>query len=383
MCEKTDGIRCLLYCTRGDDNEEIHYLIDRKNDYYYITSPDLSEERRSRSHPWPIGSSGLHLPHHEDKTFRSSHFSTILDGELVLDHEKDGRVVLRYLVFDCLLLDGENLTQKAFDKRIGRYQMWIDMPFKEAYKRFPEERRHLPFDMVFKKMDKPYGLQDMFYERLPNLPHGNDGLIFTCKDTPYIMGTDEHILKWKPEHENSIDFRLKVGKFPTTVEDGEEFEEYESKPELILEVFYGSNTYGEVATLFVDDTDWEAMKYAASRDHKQLDGRIIECWLEHPPSGEPRWRFKHETDGTPRFRDDKYEPNHISTVEKVIQSIQDAVSQDELINHATDIMKAWKKRHPEEDKQKAKAQAHAAHAAHAAQARSSQPRAPAPPNGHM
>lgn len=36
LCEKTDGIRCLLYITTGDSGEEIVYLIDRKNDYYYI-----------------------------------------------------------------------------------------------------------------------------------------------------------------------------------------------------------------------------------------------------------------------------------------------------------------------------------------------------------
>jgi mRNA guanylyltransferase len=38
LCEKTDGIRCLLYITTGDVGEEIVYLIDRKNDYYFIQS---------------------------------------------------------------------------------------------------------------------------------------------------------------------------------------------------------------------------------------------------------------------------------------------------------------------------------------------------------
>jgi mRNA guanylyltransferase len=36
LCEKTDGIRCLLYCTEDDAGNEIHYLIDRKNDYYFL-----------------------------------------------------------------------------------------------------------------------------------------------------------------------------------------------------------------------------------------------------------------------------------------------------------------------------------------------------------
>jgi mRNA guanylyltransferase len=366
----------LLYCTLGDSGEEIHYLIDRKNEYYYITSPEWTEERAERKHPWPIGPSGLHLPHHEDKTFRTSHNNTILDGELVLDHEKDGREVLRYLVFDCLLLDGENLTKRPFDKRIGRFNIWVEGPYKEAYKRHPDERRYLPFEIVFKVMDKPYGLHDMFYQKLPNLPHGNDGLIFTCKDTEYVMGTDEHILKWKPEHENSIDFRLRLGRFPTYMEDGEEIEDYEGRPDFILEIYYGGNTYGDMAELYVDDVDWDAMKFSATRDQKPLDGRIIECWLEHPEDGEPRWRFKREDDGTPRFRDDKNDANHVSTVEKVMESIRDGVSQQDLIDHAADIMKAWKKRHPEEDIRK-KAEAEAA------KARGGQPRGPPPQNGHI
>jgi mRNA guanylyltransferase len=384
LCEKTDGIRCLLYCTHGDHDEEVHYLIDRKNDYYYVTSSRLTEERMATKHPWPIGFSGLHLPHHEDKSYRRSHTSSILDGELVLDRERDAhgnvREILRYMVFDCLLLDGENLTQKAFDKRIGRFHVWVEQPFREAYKLHPEERRYLPFEMVFKAMDKPYGLEAMFQDKLPNLPHGNDGLIFTCKETPYVMGTDPHILKWKPEHENSIDFRLKIGHYPIYEQDGEVIEDYEGKPFVGLEVFYGQHAYAERAELYIDDADWEAMKYAAIRDKIPLDGRIIECWLEHLPDGDVRWRFKREADGTPRFRDDKNDANHISTVDKVLESIRDGVSQKDLIEHAPDIMKAWKSRHPEEELEKRKRE----DAAKAQQARVvPSRRPPRPPNGHM
>ena len=42
LCEKTDGIRLLLYITTGDQGEEIVYLIDRKNDYYYLPNGSMS-----------------------------------------------------------------------------------------------------------------------------------------------------------------------------------------------------------------------------------------------------------------------------------------------------------------------------------------------------
>ena len=38
------------------------------------------------------------------------------------------------------------------------------------------------------------------------LEHENDGLIFTIDAAPYYMGSCHHILKWKPEHLNTIDF---------------------------------------------------------------------------------------------------------------------------------------------------------------------------------
>ncbi|KAF3289592.1 Dcp1p-Dcp2p decapping enzyme complex alpha subunit [Orbilia oligospora] len=105
VCEKSDGIRCLLYCTHGDTQDsEAYYLIDRKNDYYYV--------------------SGLHYPRNpppdsKEIDWGSFHTQTVIDGELVIDVKKDGRKVLKFLVFDCLVLDGQLLVQRSLDKRLG------------------------------------------------------------------------------------------------------------------------------------------------------------------------------------------------------------------------------------------------------------------------
>ena len=40
-------------------------------------------------------------------------------------------------------------------------------------------------------MEKAYGIEAVFRDHLPNLQHGNDGLIFTSAVGPYVMGTDE------------------------------------------------------------------------------------------------------------------------------------------------------------------------------------------------
>ncbi|KAH7100521.1 hypothetical protein BKA62DRAFT_800648 [Auriculariales sp. MPI-PUGE-AT-0066] len=42
-----------------------------------------------------------------------------------------------------------------------------------------------------KKMELSYGVDKVLNEYLPTLEHKSNGLIFTCVETPYIIGTDE------------------------------------------------------------------------------------------------------------------------------------------------------------------------------------------------
>lgn len=42
-------------------------------------------------------------------------------------------------------------------------------------------------------MELSYAIEWMFEGILPKLPHGNDGLIFTCRTSPYKFGTDENM----------------------------------------------------------------------------------------------------------------------------------------------------------------------------------------------
>ncbi|KAF2086409.1 mRNA capping enzyme, partial [Saccharata proteae CBS 121410] len=325
LCEKTDGIRCLLYFTQ-DGPQEIHYLIDRKNDYYFVRN--------------------LHFPLPGDD-YSTFHTDTIIDGELVYDKEKDGSLRMRFLVFDCLTLDGKLQTGKPLDKRLAYFKELVFKPWENLFKhKFPQERSHLPFEIEFKEMSFPYAMSWMFDIKLSQLKHGNDGLIFTCRETPYVFGTDEHILKWKPAHENTVDFRLKLGDFPPLTANGSgeaqtQEPDYDAKPSFELMVFHGRGIYKPFAPLYVTDDDWEAMKATNS----QLDGRIIECFKDP----EHRWRFKRSDDGSPHFRDDKTEANHISTVDSVLESIEDAVSQEDLVRNEGRIRDTFKKRQAERE----------------------------------
>lgn len=44
-----------------------------------------------------------------------------------------------------------------------------------------------------KKISFSYGVEEVFQVVIPTLHHGNDGLIYTCVETPYTSGTDPNM----------------------------------------------------------------------------------------------------------------------------------------------------------------------------------------------
>ena len=153
-------------------------------------------------------------------------------------------------------------------------------------------------------------------------------------------------LKWKPAEENSIDFRLSL-EFPLISRDDLDEEDidsdtesltpdYEAMPTFNLSVFMGEGRHGEEkyekwAEMHVTPEEWESFKSMG----KPLNEVIVECAMD----SQRRWKFL-------RLRTDKKHGNHISTVNSVIQSIEDAVGRDDLIAAAKEIKDAWKARNP-------------------------------------
>jgi mRNA guanylyltransferase len=323
MCEKTDGLRCLLFLHWVENPatgsiEPATFLIDRKNNYYELQP-------------------AFRIPYYKDPTNPEPFlYGTILDGELVHDqYPNEATPRLNFYVFDALAVDSENVIGKTLDKRLGRFQEWVLKPYhkKIARTQNPDLR---PFALKEKKTYPAYSIRQMFDNVLPTLKHGNDGLIFTCKSTPYQCGTDRHILKWKPPHENTIDFKLRIGDFPLMDPmDAEEglIPDYDAMPTYFhLLVQHNNNAYQRFADLSITPSEWEILKGLNQR----LDGRIIECY-RHPQG---QWKYKAEADGSPRWRDDKKDANHISTVQSVLASIENPVTEDMLLQTEEAIKKA-------------------------------------------
>ncbi|KAK7749231.1 Dcp1p-Dcp2p decapping enzyme complex alpha subunit [Diatrype stigma] len=318
VCEKSDGIRYLLYLTEDEGGNEVHYLIDRKNDY------------------WFINSGNLHFP--TPTSEQAFHKATLLDGELVVDDLGKGQLEPRYLVFDCLVMDGQVLMSRELSKRLGYFQEQIFHPYQSLLQKYPEERQFQPFFVEMKSMQVSYGIQMMFEQVIKQLRHGNDGLIFTCLRSEYKAGTDPHILKWKEADENTIDFLWKL-RFPVvkpgeddSSEGGEPFVDYDSVPAVELMAFHGRDSpdaYRFYAPLHLEEAEWEVLKGLGD----PLDERVVEVYMDD----QKRWRLS-------RFRDDKTDGNHISVVESVIGSIRDGVTKEDLLAAAKSIRDNWKAR---------------------------------------
>ncbi|KAJ9657063.1 Dcp1p-Dcp2p decapping enzyme complex alpha subunit [Neophaeococcomyces mojaviensis] len=342
VCEKTDGQRYLMYLAKGVDDSgqpvSYQYLIDRKNNYYYVENP-----------PFP----------NPDKRPEEFHIDTILDGELVEDREVSGSVI-KYLVFDMLFYNGKDFRPRPLDKRLGYLKSFILRPYNDMLRENPDWKRDLFFEVKDKDTEFAYALQKMFFETIPKVKkvHGNDGLIFTCRETPYSSGTDQHIIKWKSPEENTVDFLMHI-RWAEADPDPDDlnqtvYEDYDAFPaDVGLYIYHGNQAdYARVGNLFLTPDDWVRMK----GEGKPLQDCIVECYLEdtstlngHTINGNThdtkRWRFH-------RFREDKEEANHVSTFESVRASIEDHVTEKELLDRAEEIRAAWKKRREREEEAK-------------------------------
>lgn len=237
-------MRYLLYLTEGDQGQEVQYLIDRKNDY------------------WEIPSQALHFP--VPKDVQGFHRHSLIDGELVMDKVPgETKLVPKYLVFDCLVLDGNSLMNRTLDKRLAYFKERIFDPYQQLLVDYPQEIPFYAFLAEMKSMQLSYGIELMFKEILPALPHGNDGLIFTCRTSDYKHGTDQNILKWKPEAENSIDFLLKLA-FPLRQPDQQDLAEgvtepyldYDAVPICNLHVYEGDGKEDPwYATMYIEEDE--------------------------------------------------------------------------------------------------------------------------------
>lgn len=133
-------------------------------------------------------------------------------------------------------------------------------------------------------------------------------------------------MKWKPSDENTVDFKISV-------------HQDESGIKYHISILVDREDYKDFGEITLDDdlkSEW---------DKNPPHGRIIEC--RYDPEWPNIWRFS-------RYRDDKLDANHISTFEKIMESIKDNVTEEEvifflneqLVGSVVEIYQQWKIREP-------------------------------------
>lgn len=140
---------------------------------------------------------------------------------------------LRLLVFDCLVINEQNVMSKPLSKRYGvsfpsraphilafvtklngtrstETATVVLRPIRETDARVPAPTRrsalgvcpcpsraspaHQPSPSIkIKQMRPSYHVEKVIKEDIPKVQHGNDGLIYTCAESGYVVGTDQRM----------------------------------------------------------------------------------------------------------------------------------------------------------------------------------------------
>ncbi|XP_053687954.1 mRNA-capping enzyme [Sabethes cyaneus] len=269
---KADGTRYMMLIVK--ENEI--YFFDRDNSCFAVN--------------------GISFPNHAD--LHNHLKNTLLDGEMVIDIVGKQRKP-RYLVYDIIRYENEDVGKKPFDKDRLRYiETRIIGPRTEAMKRGLIDQNRQPFSIRNKAFwDVTQARALLAPKFAKTLAHEPDGLIFQPATEPYVAGMCPEVLKWKPSTLNSVDFRLKIA-----VENGI------------------GMVHKKIALLYVGGLDIPFGQMKLTKEVSALNNRIIECKFE-----DNKWVFMRE-------RTDKSFPNSYDTAKSVFHSIRYPVTTDILLN---------------------------------------------------
>ncbi|XP_052757830.1 mRNA-capping enzyme [Galleria mellonella] len=272
---KADGVRYMMLI----DGEGEVYMFDRDNCAFKVF--------------------GLRFLHRHD--LRRHLKDTLLDGELVIDKVK-GQNIPRYLVYDIIKYEGEDVGKMAFyPTRLEYIEKEIVNPRHEAMMKGIIKKDQEPFSVRLKQFWEVSMASRLLGEKFAKtLSHEPDGLIFQPSKEPYQPGPCPDVLKWKPSNMNSVDFKLQIvtkdglGMLPT-----------------------------KQALLYVGQYSEPFASMRVTKDIKHLNNKIIECTFDQNTN---QWVFMRE-------RTDKSYPNSFNTAKAVCESIQEPVTSERLLDY--------------------------------------------------
>ncbi|GAV03544.1 hypothetical protein RvY_13947 [Ramazzottius varieornatus] len=290
---KADGVRYMMFI---DDNRA--FFLDRNDDVF---------EASEMTFPCRDGRGVLK--------------NTLVDGEMIIDTIPDkmgGGKRPRYLIYDMIHCMNTAICEQGFDKRCSAIRNEIIRPRETLFEKSPHLKQLEPFSVRWKTFwpliveDGTKGPQDMAEKILApkfsqDMSHEVDGLVFQPENKPYIPGRCDYVLKWKPPHLCTIDFRLQIN------QEGGRGMVPRAK-----------------ANLWVNDHTVPFGEMKMSKDMKQHDQKIVECSYD---AQQRKWDFL-------RVREDKSFPNHITTANAVFKGIIHPLTKDKLLDYIENSSRA-------------------------------------------
>ncbi|KAE9600847.1 putative mRNA (guanine-N(7)-)-methyltransferase [Lupinus albus] len=239
-----------------------------------------------------------------------THHFTLLDGEMVIDTLPDShKQERRYLIYDMMAINQVSIIERPFYERWKMLEKEVIEPRnQERQNGYKSKNPYYRYDLEpFRVRRKDFWLlstvNKLLKEFIKRLSHEADGLIFQGWDDPYVPRTHEGLLKWKYAELNSVDFLFEV--------DGDR--------QLLYIYERGKKKLMEGNTVAFGD----------GSDPSLYSGKIIEC-SRNPDTQE--WVFM-------RIRTDKSNPNEFNTYKKVLRSIRDNITQDDLLDEINEIIR--------------------------------------------
>ncbi|KAK7286882.1 hypothetical protein RJT34_22207 [Clitoria ternatea] len=239
-----------------------------------------------------------------------THHFTLLDGEMVIDTLPDSqKQERRYLIYDMMAINQVSVIERPFYERWKMLEKEVIEPRNQERQNIYQSRNpYYRYDLEpFRVRRKDFWLLStvtkLLKEFIKRLSHEADGLIFQGWDDPYVPRTHEGLLKWKYAYLNSVDFLFEV--------DGDR--------ELLFVYERGKKKLME----------GNRVEFSDGSDPSLYSGKIIECSWDFDKL---EWKFL-------RIRTDKSTPNEFNTYKKVMRSIRDNITEDDLLNEISEIIR--------------------------------------------
>ena len=251
----------------------------------------------------------------------------------------DAHFELVYAAFDCLYLNRMAQTNKPFADRIALVRTLTETsPIVDQTKRFREGVDQIraaveyaggtdQFSLrVFMKPTFPIEHARAAMHAVPACMHGigTDGVVFNNATDTYVVGTNERLLKWKPEHTAD----LVVLRVPATSD---------LLPCRFVLCAQNQGVLIPVSDrLLLDTPEARHLVEQYSIENKSLAGAtVLECvgvyvstgWAGVNPGG-VAWRPTH-------VRHEKQAPNSVQTYENVQAAVADQLDEQAIVAYLT------------------------------------------------